>query len=362
VLMPEIHRPEDWSEVVDRISRALEEPLQTAGRQLVTSVSVGVAVGGSPHPEKDAQALLRDADLAMYAAKQRGPGHRELFEKRMYDTAVQRLDLIGDLHQALDRDEFRVHFQPIVRLDQQTISGLEALVRWDHPRHGLLSPAIFLPLAEETGLMVGIGRWVLREACRNLSRWQQLSPDGEDLYVTVNLSTQEVHAPDLVADVSAVLEETGIPPHTLVLEITEGVLLSTDDVALTRLHELKALGLRLAVDDFGTGYSALSYLQQLPVDILKIDKAFVDRLGGEEDQERLLNGIIKLAHDVNLATVAEGIETPEQAEALRRLHAELGQGFHFARPVSADQIDGLITEPTSSVPGPLATDPAASPR
>jgi diguanylate cyclase (GGDEF)-like protein/PAS domain S-box-containing protein len=362
VLMPEIHRPEDWSEVVDRISRALEEPLQTAGRQLVTSVSVGVAVGGSPHPEKDAQALLRDADLAMYAAKQRGPGHRELFEKRMYDTAVQRLDLIGDLHQALDRDEFRVHFQPIVRLDQQTISGLEALVRWDHPRHGLLSPAIFLPLAEETGLMVGIGRWVLREACRNLSRWQQLSPDGEDLYVTVNLSTQEVHAPDLVADVNAVLEETGIPPHTLVLEITEGVLLSTDDVALTRLHELKALGLRLAVDDFGTGYSALSYLQQLPVDILKIDKAFVDRLGGEEDQERLLNGIIKLAHDVNLATVAEGIETPEQAEALRRLHAELGQGFHFARPVSADQIDGLITEPTSSVPGPLATDPAASPR
>jgi diguanylate cyclase (GGDEF)-like protein len=356
VLMPEISRPQDWSELVDRISRALQEPLQTAGRQLVTSVSVGVAVGGAPHPEKDAQALLRDADLAMYAAKQRGPGHRELFEERMYDTAVQRLDLIGDLHQALDRDEFKVHFQPIVCLDQQTISGLEALVRWNHPRHGLLSPAVFLPLAEETGLMVGIGRWVLREACRNLSRWQQ---DRPDLYVTVNLSTQEVHAPDLVADVSAVLKETGIRPDTLVLEITEGVLLSTDDVALTRLHELKALGLRLAVDDFGTGYSALSYLQQLPVDILKIDKAFVDRLGDEEDQERLLNGIIKLAHDVNLATVAEGIETPEQAEALRRLKAELGQGFHFARPVSADQIDDLLTGPTPLAHRPLATGPAA---
>jgi EAL domain-containing protein (putative c-di-GMP-specific phosphodiesterase class I) len=178
----------------------------------------------------------------------------------------------------------------------------------------------------------------------------------------VNLSTQEVHASDLVATVSTVLEETGVPPGTLVLEITEGVLLSTDDVALTRLHELKALGLRLAVDDFGTGYSALSYLQQLPVDILKIDKAFVDRLGQEDDQERLLNGIIKLAHDVNLATVAEGVETPEQAQALRRLHAELGQGFHFARPQTADQIDGLLTAPMSPVRGPLATGPAALPK
>lgn len=359
VLMPEINRPEDWSGVVDRIGGALQEPLQMAGRQLLTSVSVGVAVGGSPHPEKDAQALLRDADLAMYAAKQRGPGHRELFEKRMYDTAVQRLDLIGDLHCALDRNEFEVHFQPIVHLDQRTISGVEALVRWNHPRHGLLAPAVFLPLAEETGLMVSLGRWVLREACLNLARWHQVSPDHTDLYVTVNLSTQEVHAPDLVAGVSAVLKETGIPPQTLVLEITEGVLLSTDDVALTRLHELKALGLRLAVDDFGTGYSALSYLQQLPVDILKIDKAFVDRLGDEEDQERLLNGIIKLAHDVNLATVAEGIETPEQAEALRRLDAELGQGFHFARPMTSDQIDGLITGPRPSAPDQLATDPSA---
>lgn len=362
VLMPEINRPEDWSGVVDRIDEAFQEPFETAGRQLVTSVSVGVAVGGSPQPEKDAQALLRDADLAMYAAKQRGPGHRELFEKRMYDTAVQRLDLIGDLHSALDRDEFEVHFQPIVCLDQQTISGVEALVRWNHPRHGLLSPAVFLPLAEETGVMVGLGRWVLREACRNLRRWHQLNPDRTDLYVTVNLSTQEVHAPDLVASVGAVLEESGIPPQTLVLEITEGVLLSTDDLALTRLHELKALGLRLAVDDFGTGYSALSYLQQLPVDILKIDKAFVDRLGEEEDQELLLNGIIKLAHDVNLATVAEGIETPEQAEALRRLDAEHGQGFHFARPVTPDQIDGLIKEPRLSVPDRLAIGPAASPR
>jgi EAL domain-containing protein (putative c-di-GMP-specific phosphodiesterase class I) len=179
--------------------------------------------------------------------------------------------------------------------------------------------------------------------------------------VSVNLSTQEVHAPDLVASVQATLEQTGIPPRTLVLEITEGVLLTTDDEALTRLHELKALGLRLAVDDFGTGYSSLSYLQRLPIDILKIDKAFVDRVGERGDQERLLNGIIKLAHDVNLATVAEGIETPEQAETLLRLRAGLGQGFLFARPLAAQEIDALITGPRPSPADPSATAPVALP-
>ena len=207
--------------------------------------------------------------------------------------------------------------------------------------------------------MVGLGRWVLRTACQHLRRWHQANPDQPDLYVSVNLATQEVHAPDLVDSVNAVLEETGIPHQTLVLEITEGVLLSTDDVALTRLHELKAIGVKLAVDDFGTGYSALSYLQRLPIDILKIDKAFIDRVADEEDQERLLNGIIELAHDVNLSTVAEGIETPEQADALRRLHAELGQGFHFARPVAAEQIDALLTAPMPSAPALPATPRAA---
>lgn len=359
VLMPEISQPEDWSHVVDRITKALQEPLLTEGRKIVASVSVGVAIGGAPDVTKDAQALLRDADLAMYAAKQRGPGHREVFEKRMYDTAVQRLDMIGDLHQALDRQEFNVHFQPIVCLSEQKIVGLEALVRWTHPRHGLLSPAVFLPLAEETGLMVSLGRWVLREACQNLARWHREHPDHPELYVSVNLSTQEVHAPDVVDCVRDTLEQTAIPAHTLVLEITEGVLLTTDDEALTRLHELKALGVKLAVDDFGTGYSALSYLQRLPIDILKIDKAFIDRVGDHGDEERLLNGIIKLAHDVNLATVAEGIETPEQAEALLRLRAGLGQGFHFARPVAAAEIDELLRGPRQSALGPLAINPAA---
>jgi diguanylate cyclase (GGDEF)-like protein/PAS domain S-box-containing protein len=367
VLMPEIEREEDWAHVVDRIDRTLQRPLDIDGRQIVTSMSVGVAIGGALDPSKDAQALVRDADLAMYAAKQRGPGRREVFEKRMYDAAVQRLDLIGDLHQALDREEFRVHYQPIVALEDQRIVGLEALVRWEHPHHGLLLPAAFLPLAEETGLIIPLGEMVLREACRRLARWQQSHPANRDMYVSVNLSTQEVHRTGLVAGVRRVLEDTGIRPETLVLEITEGVLLTTEDEALQALNELRGLGVQLAVDDFGTGYSALSYLQRLPVSILKIDKAFVDRVGADQDQERLLNGIIKLAHDVNLATVAEGIETQEQAEALRRLHAELGQGFHYSRPTTAEEIDrllagsgALLTGSTPGAPPPSATSPVAS--
>ncbi len=353
ILMPEIEHEHDWMHVVDRLNDALKEPLETGGRQIVASISVGAAVGGATHPTKDAHALLRDADLAMYAAKQRGPGNREVFEEGMYDAAVQRLDLLGDLRTALDRDEFETYFQPIVCLSEGTIVGLEALVRWNHTRHGLLAPAVFLPLAEETGVMTLLGRWVLRQACENLSRWQHLRPECRELYVSVNLSMQEVHAPDLVWSVRDVLDATGIDPSTLVLEITEGVLLTTDDIALTRLHELKALGVKLAVDDFGTGYSALSYLQRLPMDILKIDKAFVDSVGENEDQERLLNGIITLAHNVKLSTVAEGIETPEQVETLLRLEAELGQGYHFARPVPSAEIDSLLSRPRSqaAVPG-----------
>ena len=342
VLLPEIDDERGWVPVVDRIAEALREPMCSAGRQILTSVSVGVAIGGACEPAKDAPALVRDADLAMYAAKQRGPGQCEVFAEQMYEAAVQRLDLIGDLHQALERGEFQAHFQPIVSLASESIVGLEALVRWHHPRHGLLAPGTFLPLAEETGLIVPLGRQVLSQACHHLRRWQRSDPRHADLYVTVNLASQEVHAPDLVPFVKAVLAETGLSASSLVLEITEGVLLRTEDEALVCLRELKDLGVRMAVDDFGTGYSALSYLQHFPMDILKIDKTFIDRLGEHADQERLVNGIIELAHGVNLVTIAEGIETPAQAAALRGMHAGLGQGFHFAKPLSPESVDALM--------------------
>jgi diguanylate cyclase (GGDEF)-like protein len=343
VLLPEIDEDEAAVAVVERIQEALRVPLSSEGRQIVTSASVGIAFGGAQHGDEHAAVLVRDADLAMYAAKQRGPGRWEFFAEHMYDTAVERLALTGDLYQALERDELEVHYQPIVDLDDEAIVGVEALVRWNHPRHGLLPPSVFIPLAEETGLIVALGRKVLRAACHNLRRWQLAQPRHRDLYVSVNLATQEIHAPDLVEDLRAVLAESGIPPSSLVLEITEGVLLATDDGVTTRLAELKDLGVRLAVDDFGTGYSALSYLQRFPMDILKIDKTFVDGLGGSNDQDRLVRGIIDLAHDPNLETVAEGIERPEQAAALRTMHSELGQGYHFAKALTRDDMDTVLS-------------------
>jgi diguanylate cyclase (GGDEF)-like protein/PAS domain S-box-containing protein len=355
VLLPEIDDDQALLAVVDRIQEALRLPLSIEGRQIVTTASVGIAIGGAGRSDESAEALVRDADLAMYAAKQRGPGRWEFFAEHMYDTAVQRLTLTGDLYDALERDELEVRYQPIVALDDEAIVGMEALVRWNHPRHGLLSPAVFLPLAEETGLIIPLGRMVLRAACRNLRRWQLAQPRHRNLYVSVNLATQEIHAPDLVSDLRTILDETGVAPASLILEITEGVLLATDESVTTRLQELKDLGVRLAVDDFGTGYSALSYLQRFPMDILKIDKTFVDGLGGSSEQDRLVKGIIELAHDLNLETVAEGIERADQAAALRTMRSELGQGFHFAKALTCSDMDAVL----SPVP---AADTAAQPR
>jgi diguanylate cyclase (GGDEF)-like protein/PAS domain S-box-containing protein len=342
VLLPEIGTDEDWVTVADRIQETLQIPIQVEGRMIMPSVSIGVAIGGARDNAEAAQALVRDADLAMYAAKQRGPGQREVFAEEMYENAVERLDLIGDMHEAIERDEFEAFFQPIVSLSSETLVGAEALVRWRHPRHGLLAPGTFLPLAEETGLILPIGHQILKQACVCLKRWQSSHPHLRSMYVTVNLSSPEVHSRDLISSVKSILAETGVDPASLVLEITEGVLLRGDDEALGALRELKALGVRLAVDDFGTGYSALSYLQHFPIDILKIDKTFIDHLGEREDQERLVNGIIELAHGVNLETIAEGIETSAQADVLRGMDAGLGQGFHFARPVSSAEIDAMI--------------------
>src|SRR5579884_1497647 len=346
VLLPRVDRDEDAIAVVERIGAALKAPLTVEGRQIVITASVGIALSRSLEPGQEARVLVRAADLAMYAAKQRGRGGWEFFADHMHESAVQRFDLTGELYQALERSELEVHYQPIVTLRNEEIVGLEALVRWNHPRHGFLSPAVFLPLAVETGLIVPLGRFVLRTACESLQRWQHAQPRHRGLYMTVNLTTQELRAPDLVTDLRAILSDTGVDPGSLVLEITEEALLETGDDVVSRLDELKGLGIRLAIDDFGTGYSALSYLQNFPMDILKLDKSFVDRLGGSSDQERLVKGIIELAHDLGLETVAEGIERADQAAALRAMDSELGQGFHFARPLTRSDIE-LILAPVA---------------
>ncbi len=354
VLLPEIDDADsEWLSVVQRITESLRVPIEVEGRQIVTSASIGIAVGGAGERHKDAQALVRDADLAMYAAKQRGPGEWELFAEVMYEAAVRRLDLTGDLYVAVERGELVLHYQPIVALADETIVGMEALVRWKHPQHGLLPPPAFLPLAIESGMIIPLGRHVLHTACENLRRWQNLQPRNAQLYVSVNLTSQEIHAPDLVASVKEALAVTGLDPSSLMLEITEGMLLAPDDGVTVRLRELKDLGVTLAVDDFGTGYSGLSYLRRFPIDVLKIDKTFIDGLGDSLEQGRLVKGIIELAHGVNLKTVAEGVETPDQAAALRELHSELGQGFHFAKPLKTSDVDAILS------PVPAAFDGAS---
>ncbi|HZU40859.1 MAG TPA: EAL domain-containing protein, partial [Solirubrobacteraceae bacterium] len=348
VLLPELGREDDVMHVVHRIQNALRTPLEVRGREIVTSAAIGIALSQGAGQQETAGTLLRDADLAMYAAKADGPGSWRFYAEHMHESAVRQLELTSDLYQTLERGELEVHFQPIVSLDDEAIVGTEALVRWNHPRHGLLSPGIFLPIAEETGLIVPLGRFVLRTACATLAGWQASGLAARTVSVSVNLGRQQLLATDLTADVRAALADTGLDPACLILEITEDVLLNRE-VMIERLRELKALGLRLAVDDFGTGYSALSHLQRYPIDIIKIDKAFVDDIGESEDQTRLIQGIIELTHSLGLKTVAEGIETHGQAEALRTMGSELGQGFHFARPLPTRDLEALLAMPACSL-------------
>jgi len=344
VLLPELSGQDDVLQVVERINLALRKPLKLDRREIVTSASIGIALShGTSRPE-DAQTLMRDADLAMYAAKAKGPGSAEFYAEHMHHAAVRQLELTSDLYQALERDQLEVYFQPIVSLCDEAIVGTEALVRWNHPRHGLLSPGVFLPIAEETGLIVPLGRFVLRTACTMLRRWQVAGLAARDLSVSVNLGRQQLSAPDLIADVTAALADSGLDPRCLILEITEDVLLTRVGM-VERLQQLKRLGLRLAVDDFGTGYSALSHLQRYPIDIIKIDKAFVDGLGESDDHARLIRGIIELTHSLGLKTVAEGIETRRQADMLNTMGSELGQGYHFARPLPGADIEALLASP-----------------
>jgi len=351
VLLPEVLGQDDVLRVVGRIKTALAKPLLVGDREIMTSASIGIALGQGGIGN-EAGALMRDADLAMYAAKEQGPGCWEFFAEHMRDTAVRQLELTSDLYQAIERDEFEVHFQPLVQLSDDSIVGAEALVRWRHPRHGLLMPGMFLPIAEETGLIVPIGRLVLRTACRTLRGWQQTGAARPRIRVGVNLGPQQLSHPALTEDISAALEDSGLAAEHLVLEITEDVLLSRDGMA-ERLAELKALGVMLVVDDFGTGYSALSHLQRFPIDGLKIDKGFLDTLEENADHARLIQGIIELARALGLSTVAEGIETERQAAAMRSLGSDMGQGYHFARPLPAADVQALLLASRGADPSDL---------
>jgi EAL domain-containing protein (putative c-di-GMP-specific phosphodiesterase class I) len=261
----------------------------------------------------------------------------------MHDTALKRLELKADLQRAVDNDEFVLHYQPVIELQTGTIEGLEALLRWNHPTRGTVPPLDFIPLAEETGLIVPIGKWVLREAALQAKGLQDRFPTNPPLSMAVNLSARQLQRPEIVDDVAVTLMDTGLDPSTLVLEITESVMMQDMDLSIQRLAELKQLGVRLAVDDFGTGYSSLNYIRRFPVDILKVDKSFVDGVNEGGEESALTAAIIELAGILKLRPVAEGIERADQLEKLLDLRCDLGQGYYFAKPLPLDGIDELLS-------------------
>jgi diguanylate cyclase (GGDEF)-like protein/PAS domain S-box-containing protein len=332
----------------ERITHSLSAPFLVEGKEVFVSASIGIAIANQDFSPAD---LLRNADTAMYQAKALGKARYEVFEARMHAETLARLELENELRRALERKELSLRYQPIVSLRDGSITGMEALVRWEHPRRGTLLPAEFIALAEDTGLIVPIGEWVLSEACHQAKEWQDRYGPAVPFTMTVNVSGHQLQNAGMAAAVQSAIADSGLDPATLVLEITESVLMQQTDTLLTHLRALKALRVRLAIDDFGTGYSSLSYLKRFPIDILKIAKPFVDDVGSGLTDSALARAIIGLGDTLKLQTIAEGIELPAQLAELRALGCELGQGYYFARPLAADAIEALLDAPTA-LPGP----------
>ena len=342
VLLEDLVSTREAARVAERMIAALEAPIQVAGREVFIGASIGVASGSY-----GAEDLLRHADVAMYRAKSQGKGRYAMFEEGMQAEVIDRLELEADLQRAIDRKELEVFYQPIIALGTGELAGHEALVRWRHPTRGLMSPGAFVPVAEETGMIGSIGRFVLREAARQAASWAALT--GADLSMNVNLSGRQLEDPGLVEEVTTVLRETGLPAGRLVLEITETVLMHDTESTIERLRALRALGVRLAVDDFGTGYSSLRYLNRFPLDVLKMAKPFVDGLGSQEEDPALARAIVDLGANLGLTIVAEGIERSAQLTHLRRLGCPLGQGYWFARPMPAAEAQAQLDSPAAAL-------------
>ncbi len=320
----------------DRALHALTTPISAAGGEVFITASVGIAC--TTERISEATPLLSNADAAMYQAKKRGGGGFEVFGEAMRVRVLDQMHTEHSLHRALERSELRLFYQPVVEIRDQQAVGVEALLRWDHPDHGLVAPNRFIPVAEESGLIIPIGAWVLQEACRQLRTWQADRWNGPRGAVEVNLSARQVDHPEIVETVERILSDTGLSPANLTLEITESALMNDAASALRVLRALKDLGVTLAIDDFGTGYSSLSYLQRFPLDILKIDKSFVDELGDNPGGAEIVAAVIKLAHALGLQVIAEGVETEQELDVLRRLDCDFAQGYLFSKPVPAHEL------------------------
>jgi diguanylate cyclase (GGDEF)-like protein len=322
-----------------RLMKTLREPISVAGQEITSTVSMGITFGIQGHTSDQ---LLRNADLAMYLAKAQGKDRIEEFQDQMHVAVVQRLELEHDLRRAVLSEELRVHYQPIFDLVSSTIVGFEALVRWQHPTQGLLQPISFIPFAEEIGFIHNIDSFVLTEACAQARRWQNMGLAPAGLLMSVNLSAREIADSAIRDSVSLSLLETGFEPKHLILEITESALLRDLEATIRNLESLKSLGLSIAVDDFGTGFSSFSHLEQLPIDILKVDRSFVANIAIDEGRPSLAPAIVQLAHTLGLTAIAEGVESQDQVTPLRDLQCRLAQGYHLGMPLDADETEGLL--------------------
>jgi diguanylate cyclase (GGDEF)-like protein len=342
ILLERVNDVRDCAVVAERVLESMARPLDIGGYEHSSSCSIGIALGGAPHDQPEY--VLRSADIAMYRAKSAGRGRYEMFDRAMHAEALARLQMESDLRHAFDREEFALEYQPIVSLSDGRIAGVEALVRWRHFERGEISPAVFIPVAEDTGLVVPLGRWVLREACRQARSWHDRYPGNPLFTVSVNLSVREFAQPDLLAALSQILEEVQLPPGHLNLEITESALLLQKSPAVETVKALREMGVGIHLDDFGTGYSALSYLHRLPLDAVKVDRVFTSSIDCEERSLHVMRAIVALAHAIGLEVIAEGVTREEQLRLLRAAGCDQAQGFYFARPLAAAEIDALLAE------------------
>ncbi|MCL1490245.1 MAG: EAL domain-containing protein [Pseudanabaena sp. Salubria-1] len=333
--------------VADRILNKFLSPVIVKGEAIFPSASIGIVIS-TPDYDNCAD-LLRDADIAMYRAKSLGKGRYTLFDQEMYEQTLRLTQLESELHYALEHQEFELYYQPIVSLITDELSGFEALIRWKNPKRGLISPIEFIPLAEDTGLIIAVGDWVLKEACQQLKTWMQKFPEAANLKMSINLASHQIREPDLLDKLDVILAETGVDGGSIRLEITEGTLMDQGEQTINKLAQLRARNIQLSIDDFGQGYSSLSYLHRFPINILKIDRAFVNQMTDGGENIEIVRTITMLAHTLNMSVVAEGVETEQQVEILKKLGCEFGQGYLFSRPLAAPAAEQVIAKSSKAI-------------
>ncbi|MBW4468161.1 MAG: EAL domain-containing protein [Pegethrix bostrychoides GSE-TBD4-15B] len=348
ILLDPIQDIQDATQLANQISHELQKPFNISGNEVFISTSIGIVIStnGGAQPES----FLRNADIALYRAKANGKASYELFDAVMHTQAVTRLQLETDLRRAIEQQELKIYYQPIIEIHSCRIAGFEALLRWHHPTQGWVSPAEFIPIAEETGLIVRLGEWVLHQACVQMQRWQQQFAGCAALTLSVNLSSRQFFQADFLESLEQTLARTGLSPENLKLEITESIFINTGEATKAKLRRIKQFGVQLSIDDFGTGYSSLSYLHRFPIDTLKIDRSFIQRLQPTQDNLEIVEAIVVLAHKLGMTTVAEGVETATQLQLLRQIGCEQIQGFLFSRPVEASKIAAMLIGGTTLPP------------